>query len=246
MDLSRFRTSRNLPLLFAGTVFLGTAASAQTAVPASAKVQEPQTFRVGLKSIAIPSPSSDMNEIGSDYRVVLETFAPATNRLVAAFNRPEDLHQILSGGTAPLPRYALVEVPRGAEFVDVDSAAFKTVADSVAKEFGANLEADLKKGEDDLNHNLKELNSNSTSVTMGKPFPLGTLFSKPDAAAFGIIQSISTTGPETKMAVAVVVLRAQNRILVLYLYSIYKDESTVQWMRTTGEQWADAVLAANN
>ena len=154
MDLSRFRTSRNLPLLFAGTVFLGTAASAQTAVPASAKVQEPQTFRVGLKSIAIPSPSSDMNEIGSDYRVVLETFAPATNRLVAAFNRPEDLHQILSGGTAPLPRYALVEVPRGAEFVDVDSAAFKTVADSVAKEFGANLEADLKKGEDDLNHNL--------------------------------------------------------------------------------------------
>jgi hypothetical protein len=65
-----------------------------------------------LKSIAIPSPLKDLSEIGSDYRVVLETLAPATNRLVAAFNRPEDLHQILAGGDAPLARYALVEVPR--------------------------------------------------------------------------------------------------------------------------------------
>jgi hypothetical protein len=37
----------------------------------------------------------------------------------------------------------------------------------------------------------------------------------------------------------------QNKILFLYLYRTYKDESTVQWIRTTSEQWADAVLAAN-
>jgi len=204
-----------------------------------------QIYRVGLKSIAIPSPLKDLSEIGSDYRVVLETLAPATNRLVAAFNRPEDLHQILAGGDAPLARYALVEVPRLAEFVDIDSATFKTVADNVATQFGANLEADVKTAQDDLNHNLKELNSKSTTVAIDKPFPIGTLFSKPDAAAFGMIESVSKQGPETKMAVVIVVLRAQNRVLFLYLYSIYKDESTVQWLRNTSEQWADAVLAAN-
>jgi len=134
---------------------------------------------------------------------------------------------------------------RLAEFVDIDSATFKTVADNVATQFGANLEADVKTAQDDLNHNLKELNSKSTTVAIDKPFPIGTLFSKPDAAAFGMIESVSKQGPETKMAVVIVVLRAQNRVLFLYIYSIYKDESTVQWLRNTSEQWADAVLAAN-
>ncbi len=222
-----------------------TTAYPQDTVSAPPKATEPQTYRVGLKSIAIPSPSKDLSEIGSDYRVVIETMAPAANRLVAAFNRPEDLHQILAGGDTPLARYALVEIPRQAEFAEVDSATFKTVADSMAKEFGANLGADTKTAQDDLNHNLKELNSKAATIAIGKPFPLGALFSKPDAAAFGMIESVSTQGPETKMAVAIVVLRAQNRVLFLYLFSMYKDESTVQWVRNTSEQWADAVLAAN-
>jgi hypothetical protein len=198
-----------------------------------------------LKSIAIPSPSNDLGEIGSDYRVVLETMVPPTNRLVAAFIRPEDLHQVLAGGNAPLAQYALVEIPRRAEFAEVNPATFKTAADSVAKEFGANLEADLKKGMDDVNHNLKELNSNSTSVVLSKPLPLGVLFSKPDAAAFAMVESVSAQGPEIKVAIAVVVLRAQRRILFLYLYSIYKDESTIQWARNASEQWTDAILKAN-
>jgi hypothetical protein len=142
-------------------------------------------------------------------------------------------------------RFALVEVPRPAEFVEVDTEAFKTVASTVAKEFGANLEVDIKQAQDDFNHNLKELNSKSASIAIDKPFPLGTLFSKPDAMAFGMIVSVSKQGPETKMAAAVVVLRAQNRVLLLYLYNTYKDEATVRWLRNTSEQWADAVLATN-
>jgi hypothetical protein len=224
-------------------VFGLTAASQQDApqvLPA-----ETQIFRVGLKSIAIASPSKDLTEIGPDYRVTLETLAPATNRLVAAFTRPEDLHQILAGGDTPLPRYALVEVPRRAEFADIDPATFKTVADSVAKQLGTSLEADIKTAQDDFNHNLKELNSSSATIAIGKPFSLGTLFSKPNAAAFGMIASVSGRGPETKMAVAIVVLRVQSRVLYLYLYSIYNGETTVQGLLNTSEQWADAILKAN-
>jgi hypothetical protein len=237
-----FRSSCCLALLLLTGL---TAAYPQDTASAPPKAAGPETYRVGLKSIAIPSPSKDLSEIGPDYRVVLETLAPASNRLVAAFTRPEDLKRILAGGDAPLPRYALVEILRPAEFVDVDSATFKTVADSLAKEFGANIEADMKLAQDDLNRNLKELNSNSASVAIGKPLPLGALFSKPDAAAFAMVESVSAKGPETKVAMAVVVLRAQNRVLFLYLYSIYKDESTVQWLRNTSEQWADAILKAN-
>jgi len=236
-----FRSSFSIALLLLGS----TAAYTQDASSARPLPAETQVYRVGLKSIAISSPSKDLTEIGPDYRVTLETLAPAINRLVAAFIRPEDLHQILAGGSTPLPRYALVEVPRRAEFADIDPATFKTVADSVAKQFGTNLEADIKTAQDDFNHNLKELNSSSATFAIGKPFPLGTLFSKPDAAAFGMIASVSAQGPETKMAVATVVLRVQNRVLFLYLYSVYKDETTVQWLRNTSERWADETLKAN-
>jgi hypothetical protein len=183
--------------------------------------------------------------MGSDYRVLLESLAPPTNRLVAAFIRPEDLNHILKGGDAPLQQYALVEIPRRAEFAEVDSAIFKTVVDSMAKEFGANLGADLKTAQDDLNHNLRELNSNSATVTIDKPLPLGLLFSKPNVAAFALVESVSAKGPETKVAAAIVVLRAQNRVLFLYLYSTYKDESTVQWLHKASEDWADSILKAN-
>jgi len=198
-----------------------------------------------LKSITITSPTKDLSEMGSDYRVVLETFAPVTNRLVAAFTRPEDLNQLLQGGDTPLSQYALVEVPRRAEFAEIDPATFKIVADSLAKEFGTNLEADLKSGQDELNRNLKELNSNSVSVTVDKPLPLGLLFSKPNVAAFALIETVASKGPDTKVAAAIIVLRVQNRVLFLYLYNTYKDESTVQWLHKTSEDWADAILKAN-
>jgi hypothetical protein len=60
-----------------------------------------------------------------------------------------------------------------------------------------------------------------------------------------MVESVSAQGPEIKVAIAVVVLRAQRRILFLYLYSIYKDESTIQWARNASEQWTDAILKAN-
>jgi hypothetical protein len=240
--IGAFRTQ----LLFSAAILsLATAIYGQAPAHADASSQLPETYRVGLKSISIPPPSKDLPEIGSDYRVVLETLAPATNRLVAAFNRPEDLHQILAGGNAPLPRYALVEIPRRAEFVDVDSASFRTVIDNVAQSFGANLDADVKKAQDDLNRKIKDLDSNSSAIALEKPLALGAFFSKPEAAAFGLVESVAAQGPATKMALGVVVLRVQNRVVFLYLYSVYKDESSIQWVRSTGEQWADAVLAAN-
>ena len=149
------------------------------------------------------------------------------------------------GGDTPLPRYALVEIPRRAEFSEVDSATYKTVADALAQQFGTSLDGTMKFYQDDLNRKLKELNSEAATITMDKPLPLGAFFSKPDSAAFGMVMSVSAKGPATKMVMAIGVVRAQNRILLLYLYSVYKDDASVQWVRETSEKWADAVLAAN-
>lgn len=193
----------------------------------------------------IPAPEGDLVEIGDDYRVVMDPVVPDSNRLVAAFVLPEDAQTIRSGSNVQLLKYGLVEVPRRAEFVEVDTAAFNQVTDTMAQQFGGSLDASMKNQEDEFNRRLKELNPTAPTITFDKPVPLGIIFSRQDACAFGMIMPVSAQGNTIKMITSIGVLRAQDRILFTYLYSVYKNEDTVKWLRTTSEQWSDAILKAN-
>ena len=220
-------------------------AISQEKSPALTKLIEPQSYRSGLKSIVIPPPTTDLSELGSDYRVLMESSVPDTNRLLAAFLSAEDSANIRSGTSKTFSRYALVENLRQAEFVDVDADAFKQVSDGMAQQFGAVLNASTKDKEEELNHKLKAMRGSDTTMTLDKPMQLGVFFSKPNACSFGIIQQISAVGSSVKMVAGITILRVQNRLLYAYIYSAYKDEDSVQWVRKTSEQWADAILKAN-
>jgi hypothetical protein len=207
--------------------------------------QDTPTYRAGLKSLAIPAPSSELVETGSDYRVLFENLAPTTNRLIAVFIEAPDLDSIRSQGSTALNRYALVEVPRRAEFANVTTDLFKEIANSLASQLGVKVDESIKDQQDEINRRLKALGSNLAEVTLEKPVQLGTLFSKPDACAYGMIMAISSGGKTKKMMIGVTAVRVQTRVLLIYTYNEYKDESSVQWIRTTDEHWADAILAAN-
>lgn len=246
MHMRRFFSVLALPSCLVFILFLtwGTAI-AQDKSPAPAKPLEPQSYRSGLKSIVIPSPAADLSEIGPDYRVLLESSVPNTNRLLAAFTTAEDSANVRSGVSKGFSDYALVENLRLAEFVDLDPDNFKQVSDSMAAQFGAELNASNKDLEEELNRKLKAMRGTDLTLTLDKPIQLGALFSKPNACGFGIIQTISAAGTSVKMVAGVTVLRVQNRLLYAFLYSAYKDEDSVQWVRKTSEQWADAILKAN-
>ena len=207
--------------------------------------QNTPPFRAGLKSFTIPPPTSDLVETGPDYRVYLEPLAPTANRLIAAFIRLADLDGLRSTGSAALATYALIEVSRRAEFVDVTPDQFKEIADSMGTQFGASVNATLKDQQDEINRKLKALNSSAGDVALDKPVQLGTLFNKPDACAYGMLMSLSSSGKTKKMVMGMTLLRVQSRILFAYTYTEYKDESSVQWIRDTDEHWADAILQFN-
>jgi hypothetical protein len=215
------------------------AADAQ-ATPAS----DAGSFRVGLKTIAIPSFSSEFVEPGSDYRVLLENFAPMNNRLVAGFLLAGEL-KTMETGTTTLTRYGLVEVPRRAEFVTVSPNDFKQVVEGVAKQFDANMDAMVKDQQAELSLKLKGMGAGAENVTMEKPAMLGTFFNKTDAVGMGAVMAINANGKTVKMTMGMTVLRVRERILFAYLYAPYVDESSVTWVRTTSEKWADAILKAN-
>jgi hypothetical protein len=95
---------------FASILTFGSfAAPAQDKSAAAAKPQETQTYRSGLKSIVLPPPSPEFEELGPDFRVLAESFVPDSNRLLAAFFLPADSANIQNGINKPPERYALVE-----------------------------------------------------------------------------------------------------------------------------------------
>jgi hypothetical protein len=220
-------------------------AIAQDKSPNPVKPVESQSYRSGLKSIIIPSPTADLSEIGPDYRVLMDSMVPNTNRLLAAFFTAEDSANVRSIVSKGFSHYALVENLRRAEFADIDADTFKQVSDGMATQFGAELNASTKDQEEELNRKLKAMRGTDAAMTLDKPMQLGAFFSKPNACSYGVIQQISSAGSSVKMVAGVTVLRVQNRLLYAYVYSAYKDEDSVQWVRKTSEQWADAILNAN-
>jgi hypothetical protein len=207
--------------------------------------QDASTYRAGLKSFTIPPPTSDLVEPGPDYRVILEPLAPTANRLVAAFVPRADLELLRSAHGAALTTYALVEVPRRAEFSEIGPDQFKQIADAVGTQFGASFSATMKDQQEEINRKLKALNSSQAEITLEKPVQLGTLFSKQDACSYGMLMSVSMNGQTKKVAMGMTLVRVQSRMLFIYTYTEFKDESSVQWIRTTDEHWADSILQAN-
>jgi hypothetical protein len=214
-------------------------------LPVASRSQDPTTYRAGLKSMAIPAPATDLVELGPDYRVLLEPLAPTTNRLIAGFVMPADADAIRSSKKAALTRYALVEVLRRAEFTELSPSDFKQFTDTLGAQLGETVNAHLKDSQDEINRRIKALGSASAEVTLDKPIQLGILFCKPDACASGMIMPITSNGTTKKMAAGLISMRLQSRLVFLYTYTEYKDESTIQDLRSMDERWVDAILQAN-
>jgi len=210
----------------------------------SSIASEPLKVRVGLQTMLIPSPGPDLPETGADYRVLAEPLAPASNRLIAAFLLPEELKAMMTAKTS-LTRYALVEVPRQAEFAEVSPAIFKQVSDGMGDQFGAKLDATIEDQQKEIDLKLKAL-GNQSKVTIEKPAMLRTLFSKTDAIGYGAVMPTSIDGKTITVAMCTTVLRVRQRLLFLYTYARYTDEESVKSLGRISEQWSGAILKANS
>ena len=235
-------TARSLLCLLAclcGSFSLLYSQAANVLTPAS-----PAIVRAGGLSFTLPPPSNDLVEAGPDYRVVLEPLAPVNNRLIAAFVMPEVMSVLRTGGFPPLHEYALVEVPRRAEFADVTPEVFAQITGAMKTQLAGEINGTLQEQQDEVNRRLKNLGS-TNSVSLQNPVQLGEFFSKPNAAAFGMIMPVSSKDRTVKMAMSAGVLRVHNRVLVAYIFSEYKDPNTISHLRAMSEQWADSILRAN-
>jgi len=202
------------------------------------------TYQAGGKSIVIPPLTSEFVEVGSDNRKILEVAVPDSNRLVAAFVLTNDLPSFKSGSNQQLLRYAMVEVPRDGESADFTAKDFKEMTDSANQELGNAMTSTSREMEEEYNRKVKALNLDA-QASLDKPVSLGCLFSKRDAYGFGMLMSVTMHGTTTNMINASALVRVRNRLVFAYVYAVYKDQSSLQWARKAVEDWADAILKAN-
>jgi len=220
--------------------FASTLLAAALLLPCPTTAQDTPTYRAGLKSFTLPSPAPELREMGPDLRVLMEPLAPAKLRLIAAFMLPDNLNQ-LPGTTAPLTKYALVEVPRAAEFQDVDETIFKTVVDGMSQQFSSgNLQSTLQTA---IDRHFADLGAGK--LTVDKPTQLGTLFSKPNASGFAMLMPMALNDKTVTLVAATLAVRVRNRVLFGYLYTQYNDKTSVDWITKTSESWVDAILKSN-
>ena len=201
-----------------------------------------KSFKAGGTPIAIPSPTKEMIEVGYDNREFMEVFVPSHNRLIAAFVLTNDLPRLKKGSDDIMSKYALVQVPRRAEYKDCGPSDFKN---AVKGQFGELVNSSMKEVEEEFNRRMKSLDLDVAKMSMGKPVQLGCLFSKQDIYGFGMIMPLSMSGKDIKMVMGASLMRVKRRVIFVYLCAEYKNEDTVKWIRKTTEDWADVILKAN-
>jgi hypothetical protein len=204
-------------------------------------LSEAGSFRAGRVSFTIPPPAPELVEMGPDLRVLMEPMAPAKLRLIAAFIPPDSLAKLPGPSSMAFTKYALVEVPRTAEFLDVDETSFKTVVDSMSQQFSnGNLQSTMQTA---IDRHFADLGT--AKLTVDKPTQLGTMFSKPNASGFAMLMPMAANGKTVTLVSATLVVRVRSRLLFAYLYIQYEDKASIDWITKTSEFWADSILKSN-
>ncbi|MFN8240232.1 MAG: hypothetical protein U0X39_05705 [Bacteroidales bacterium] len=226
--------------------FLLAIVSMVQAQPTGKGISSPQSFPVGGVSVILPVPDTSFVEVGSSNRTGMEVFVPQSNRLLGAYVLKTDFPQLYKAeGNSTMERYALVEVPREAESVDCGPDDFKEVTTGATESLGPALAPAMKESEDEFNNRMKSMDISNMQVKIGEPKQLGVFYSKEDMLGMGLLVSYEIGGTPIRMAMTIMLIRAKQRLIFVYLYSEFKSEDTIVWLRRVGEKWGDEILKAN-
>jgi len=231
-------------LLFTLLIIASVSGNAQVS---NVTVSKSEAFTVGGVSVKFPLPDVTMTEVGSDNHSKMEIFVPQNNKLISAYVLKDDLSKLFSGSdNTVMSKYALVEVPRGAETMDCGAEDFKEVVDGAKESFGGGFSSILNESTEEFNRRIKSLNIADMQVKIGDAKQLGCFYLKQDIIGFGMLASYEMGGNPIKMAMVASLIRVNKRLIFVYLYSEYKNDETINWLRTTAEKWVDEILKVNN
>ncbi|MDD4202171.1 MAG: hypothetical protein PHQ52_01760 [Candidatus Omnitrophica bacterium] len=203
-----------------------------------------ETFKAGGIPISIPQPCVDLVEVGYDVREQMEIFVIPQNRLLSAYMIPSEIPRFSSGEeNFVLSKSAAIQVFRQGEYQAFGESDFNELVEYEKSAAGAELSSIATDTEAEMNRRMDSLNLEQ--VKINTPLDLGALFSKPNAYSFGMIVKYSDNVKTWTTVIATTYIRVRDRLLFAYVTATYKDSETIAMVSKVSEEWADAIIAAN-
>ncbi len=158
------------------------------------------------------------------------------------------MQQNLLNGTRPaagLGLYAMVEIPRAAEYTDVGPQDFEQAVNTVTASLGTAIDKAFSNTTDEINARMKQLGGKP--IAMDHPEMVGSLFRKPESIGWAMLMGVrnADSGVSATMAVVTAMIHVKQRVLFVYLYGTYESPETVDSLGKLADAWANRILSAN-
>lgn len=201
---------------------------------------------IGAIPLVIPVPAEGFVDAGADHLKTMDVMVVGVNRLLCAFLTPDDYARMLDPKQETvMDRYMLVEVQKTSEDTEFTDEGLEGVRNTLRTQFSEILDKTTKPTQDEVNEKFKKLNS--PQVKLDKPIPLGLFYSGPNAEAYGVVMDVNYAGGTSRrIAMSAMFLKIRSRLVFVYIYSVYKEPATIDWLKQMSEQWAKSILAAND
>ena len=217
---------------------------------------EVAVVKIGGRTLRIPRPEGFLRYDGKSTQVdaLQASFAPGSNRILAAFGEPADLQDAVGDEFPRLSRSFHAQanwqyedmVLSPDEFATV-KAALREQIEAVKSSAGTSM-IDVEKSASSA---VSQKLNGSVSVKVGEVAPLGVFAETPESLCFLLLVKSRLGGgpledsidPNTVTAGCVALVR--ERLLYLYASSSYDGKTDADWAREQIVTWRDAVLAAN-
>lgn len=206
---------------------------------------------VTIEAPAIPG-FNEISAISPEVVELMQSLIPPTNRMLGVYMTDADHEKLLAGEAVDFDRYILLQVNKEFESQAVTRRDFETIA----TQFKAQQDAIMEKAEagagallDNASSHLAEKYDISAEMRLGEQRSLGMFLDEPDAVAFTILAkyqaSMEGASFDYVMAGAISLVRLNQRIVFLYVYSRYETPDDVAWVEERTGEIANLLLAAN-
>lgn len=244
---------RTLPLLL--LLLIPATAAAQQGQPKSDPPLSRVTpvadlYHLGSRPVEIPPPEGFEDAFKKSERVAsIMSATEDPNNEVLAVHLPSDvLARVLRGEVMGFDFYTKVSVPRMSKARDLTEAEFAGIISHFDNLSPQVLDVNgpvMKSAAKNLREGLSRVTGEQVQVDLDQPKTLGHFLKTKDAFSTMILLTLKTPGGRLPLLCAASFVKANRRLLFVYVYRKFDSEKDAEVLRDFSRVWVERIVAAN-
>lgn len=213
--------------------------------PFSQKNDDKVKFAVTIDNteIVIPVPRFGLIEVGSENHHLFAQVVPNTNRLLAAYYKPEELTDKIAGKKGWTSSYALIETVIDVENIDISPAQFSQLNEESKKLIATRWDTIITLTQEVIRSRFGDINERQ--FDLGKFEHLAVVQDTTDIFSYLLRMDIKSNDEVMRYVATATYIRAKSKLLLIYLYRRYENPETILALVKDSQEWNRNILVAN-